>query len=171
MTARPHRQYTALAGIMHLLATESAQALEHLIEERSHLGWPTTTMGDGGSRATSTDTRPERGASELLDINALIAQIQDDITTIASLASSALQVTRQAKGHRVPHNPQGIDPPVFCSANQMHGRQGAIEWGDPTCLNLPDKAGLCHACYLREWRWRKANNLGPRDIQPLDHAV
>lgn len=166
MTTRPYRQYLALARLMELLATESSQALEHLINERNTIGWPTTTLGDGGSRATTTDTRPERDSQQLLDLNALIDQITDDITTIAQLAASALDVTRQAKGHRVPRNPQGLEPPTYCSQNQGQGRDGAIEWGDPTCLELPMKAGLCSACYQRERRWRLTHNLQPRDTEP-----
>lgn len=169
MTVRPHRQYEALAQIMHLLATEAAKALQHLTQERQQLdGWPTATMGDGTPRAGNSSTIPERQTEARTTIDTHINQIRDDITTIATIASSALDVCRQANSYRAPNPPR--DQPTYCRDNQTR-RDGTIEWGDPTCLNLPDKAGLCSACYLREWRWRKANNLGPRDIEPLPSSA
>jgi hypothetical protein len=170
MVTRPHRQYEALAQLMHILANESAAALEHLIRERLIIdGWTSTTLGDGLPHGSSTSTTPERQMQAVIDIDTQIDQIRDDITTIASLTSSALNVCRDAQRHRVPRQATPQDPHTYCRDNQVK-RDGTIEWGNTTCLNLPDKAGLCHACYMREWRWRKANMLAPRDVMPAEVA-
>jgi hypothetical protein len=83
----------------------------------------------------------------------------DDRDAILSLIASALHVCRDAAGIRAPV------VVARCNDNQV-GRDGAIEWGDPTCVDIPVKAGCCSACYQRERRWRLANALAPREIEP-----
>jgi hypothetical protein len=46
------------------------------------------------------------------------------------------------------------------------GRDGVLDWGDPTCEELPVKAGTCSACYQRERRWRIGAGLAERDTAP-----
>jgi hypothetical protein len=52
-----------------------------------------------------------------------------------------------------------LEKPKRCDAQ---GRDGAIEWGDPTCTRVPSRGPLCDPCALREWRWRKAHGLTRR---------
>ena len=103
---------------------------------------------------------------QTIDIDAAIAQIHDDITAIASLASSAMTVIRDAKGMRVKREEKPESQVVTCSSK---GREGALEeytpysrdprngWSDPTCLMPAARGPLCEACYVRERRWRIAN--------------
>lgn len=42
------------------------------------------------------------------------------------------------------------------------GRDGAIEWSDPTCTTPPSRGPLCDRCSKREYRWRTEHGLPPR---------
>lgn len=52
-----------------------------------------------------------------------------------------------------------LPPTPRCSAD---GRDGAIEWSDPTCTAVPSRGPLCDRCSKREYRWRTAHHLPPR---------
>lgn len=167
MTIRPHRQYIALARLMELLANEATDALTHLSEERLHLdGYSSNMRAMPGSRSTGSTTAVESAMMQAIDIDAAIAQIHDDITAIASLASSAMTVIRNAKGMRVKREEKPESAVVTCNSK---GREGHLEaytpysrdprngWADPTCLMPAARGPLCEACYVRERRWRIAN--------------
>lgn len=166
MTIRPHRQYIALARIMEILATRSAEALEHLTNERLMVdSWPAATMGDGGSRSSDTTSSAERAAMLSTKIDGDISQIIDDMTALASLAASALVVVDRALGFRVPREERESDVKL-CSASGRdghlneyvpHSRDPRNGWADPTCIMPAARGALCEACYVRERRWRIAN--------------
>jgi hypothetical protein len=154
---RPDHRTLQAAHTLEALAPDVTLALTHLNRERSICdGYPTRGDGTGRGTADASTTEAEALASEHYTAKAdLIRQTLDTITRNIELLG---RVTQRSIGVRAP-----IAVPR-CRDNQM-GRQGAIEWGDPTCENLPDKAGLCSACYQRERRWRQAHGLAPRDIE------
>ncbi len=172
VTIRPHRQYVALARLMELLASEATDALIHLSEERLHLdGYSSTTRALPGSRSSGASTSVESATMQSAEIDATIAQIHDDITGIASLASSAMTVIRNAKGMRVRREEKPESDVVLCDASKRegcddeyvpHSRDPRNGWADPSCLMPAARGALCEACYIRERRWRIANGKAMR---------
>ncbi len=172
MTTRPHRQYIALARLMEILATKSAEALEHLAHERLAIdSWPATTMGNGGSRSADRTTPVERAALAVTDIDAKMAQIIDDMRAVASVASSAMVVINDALGYRVPASERKTSEVRLCDCSERdgaklpytpHSREPNNGWSDPTCRMPAARGALCEACYVRERRWRLANGFPMR---------
>lgn len=78
-----------------------------------------------------------------------IAYLEQTIVTIASELGEALRVIDRLSP------PPGITP--RCSGGA--GLDGAIEFGDPTCMSVPDgrpgRLGMCDRCYQRYDRWRR----------------
>lgn len=161
-------------------ATLSAQcdATVKLLERISHLlpavndhihrelalcdGYP------GGSdapkvRAASELTPVERVAEARLRLTRHRDQLTDDLATIASIAHNMITRAERTLGIRV--------PVPRCTGG--FGREGHLEWGDPTCGNVPSNpestvAGsarreMCDKHRIAEGRWRQANNLPPRN--------
>ncbi len=167
MTTRPHRQYIALARLMEILASKSAEALEHLAHERLAIdSWPATTMGNGGSRSADRTTPVERAALAVTDIDAKMAQIIDDMRAVASVASSAMVVINDALGYRVPASERKTSDVRLCNPSGREGhlveytpysRDPQNGWADPTCVMPAARGALCEACYVRERRWRITN--------------
>jgi hypothetical protein len=51
------------------------------------------------------------------------------------------------------------------------GREGADQWGDKHCAEVPSRGPLCDRCAKREYRWRIANGLDARIDGPFGVAV
>ena len=154
-------QLDAAIGLLENYARTLPAALAH-IDRELHIvdGWPGSTMSDGMPRGTSALTAVERHAEARLRLSGTRQTLLDDRDAILSLIASALHVCRDAAGMRGP-----TDTPR-CKDAQV-GRDGATDWGDTTCEELPAKAGCCSACYQRERRWRLANALAPREIEAV----
>ena len=105
--------------------------------------------------ATAELTSVERAADLRWSMTGDLDDLRDMAANIIELINTFQRQTDRALGVRAPVATRCKDA--------LHGRDGSLEWGDPTCEELPVKAGLCSACYQRERRWRIANNLGPRD--------
>lgn len=82
-------------------------------------------------------------------------QLDTSIRSIAMQARRALEVLEQLTAPTVPKQ--------LCSCGA--GREGVIEWGDPTCRRVPNptKAGMCDQCWAAEEAWRAAHELPPRE--------
>lgn len=82
-------------------------------------------------------------------------QLDTSIRSIAVQARRALEVLEQLTAPTVPK--------LLCSCGA--GREGVIEWGDPTCRRVPNptKAGMCDECWAAEETWRGAHELPPRE--------
>lgn len=154
-------QLDAAVGLLENYARTLPTALAH-IDRELHIvdGWPASTMSDGMPRGESPLTAVERHAEARMRLSGTRAQLVCDRDAILSLITSALHVCRDAVGMRAPMIT------ARCRDNQT-GRDGVIEWGDPTCEELPAKAGCCSACYQRERRWRLANALAPRKVEAV----
>jgi hypothetical protein len=113
-----------------------------------------------------TLTSVERAADEALRIQRWYDDITAQQKVIAVTVSQALRNCQDLLGMRVT-TPR-------CDAT---GREGASipradgGWSDLTCEQAAEKSGLCDACYMREYRWRKANDLPTRDRTELDRSA
>ncbi len=105
--------------------------------------------------ATAELTSVERAADLRWTMTGDLDDLRDMAANIIELINTFQRQTDRALGVRAPVATRCKDA--------LHGRDGSLEWGDPTCEELPVKAGLCTACYHREYRWRRSNDLGPRE--------
>jgi hypothetical protein len=108
--------------------------------------------------ATAELTSVERAADLRWSMTGDLDDLRDMAANIIELINTFQRQTDRALGVRAPVATRCKDA--------LHGRDGSVEWGDPTCEELPVKAGLCSACYQRERRWRLANDLAERDTVP-----
>jgi hypothetical protein len=123
-------------------------------------GYPATTLGDGMSRSTADLTSVERAADVRWKMSGNLDDLRDMATTIVELVNTMATMTDRALGTRAP----AAD--VARCRDAQPGRDGVLDWGDPTCEELPVKAGTCSACYQRERRWRIGAGLAERDTAP-----
>ena len=123
-------------------------------------GYPATTLGDGMSRSTADLTSVERAADARWRMSGNLDDLRDMATTIVELVNTMNTMTDRALGTRAP----AAD--VARCRDAQPGRDGVLDWGDPTCEELPAKAGTCSACYQRERRWRIGAGLAERDTAP-----
>jgi hypothetical protein len=105
--------------------------------------------------ATAELTSVELAADLRWSMTGDLDDLRDMAANIIELINTFQRQTDRALGVRAP-------AAIRCK-DALHGRDGSLEWGDPTCEELPVKAGLCTACYHREYRWRRSNDLGPRE--------
>jgi hypothetical protein len=135
-------------------------ALDHLHRE---LQLTDGYMGQGDSRVTSRGTSPPEAAA--MRRQALAGELAGLHEAIDALDLSQRRLSHAAHNALRTSAPEEVQV-RRCRDNQF-GRDGALEWGDPTCEEIPIKAGLHEACYQRERRWRKAHGLGPRETEPI----
>ena len=108
--------------------------------------------------ATAELTSVERAADLRWTMTGDLDDLRDMAANIIELINTFQRQTDRALGVRAPVATRCKDA--------LHGRDGSLDWGDPTCEELPVKAGLCSACYQRERRWRLVNDLAERDTVP-----
>ena len=151
-----------LEAAAHLLANIAAKlpaAIDTLKRELDIVdGYASATM-QPRVHATAELTSVERAADLRWSMSGDLDDLRDMATSIAEMVATLNRQTDRALGIRAP-----TAADVARCRDSLHGRDGALEWGDPTCEELPSKAGLCGACYYREYRWRRANDLGPREV-------
>lgn len=154
-------QIDAAIGMLTNYAALFPEALHHIDRElRAVDGYGIGRAFDGLPHGEAELTAVERGAEARLRLSAVRSQLIDDRDAILSLISAAMHVCRDAIGVRAPI------ATARCRDAQP-GRDGVIEWGRATCEELPVKSNLCHACYMRERRWREVHNLAGRDLAPI----
>jgi len=119
-------------------------------------GYPASTLGDGMSRSTADLTSVERAADVRWMMSGNLDDLRQTADTIIELVNTLATMTNRALGTRAP----AAD--VARCRDAQAGRDGALDWGDPTCEELPAKGALCVACYHRERRWRIAAGLAER---------
>lgn len=146
-----------LADVLALRVTE---ALDHL--HREHVicdGFP--AKGETAGRGNSDSTTTEAAAIARQYITRQAEDLKDAIDGLVISANHLAAMITEATKTRAPD----IVKIARCRDNQI-GREGAIVWGNPTCLEIPVKAGYCSACYQRERRWRATQGLEARDVEP-----
>lgn len=141
----------ATARIVENLAYKYTAARRHLQREMHVLDGFTGDNGEPKVRATTELTSVEAAAAQLEHLRAVLADLKANVRAVAVIAHNASRDCDRIVGIRV--------AVPRCDAT---GRDGAIEWGDPTCHNVPTRGTLCDRCSKREYRWRVAHKLAPR---------
>ena len=156
-------QLSAAATLLDRLASSYPSALSHLARELHILdGQPSIASGAGVIRgATDVEalTAVERVAERRIRFSTEIDTLIEDAQAVVDMVHALAHMIDRAVGLRAPVE-------VARCRDSLPGRDGAIDWGDPTCEEIPAKAGLCSACYQRERRWRIAEGLAERHTEP-----
>lgn len=151
-------QLEAAAHLLANIANKLPAAIAVLRRELDVVdGYASATMQPKVSAAAEL-TSVERAADLRLMMSGDLDDLREMANAIAEMVGTLNRQTDRALGLRAP-----TAADVARCRDALHGRDGAVEWGDPTCEEIPVKAGLCTACYHREYRWRRGNDLGPRD--------
>lgn len=108
---------------------------------------------DGDPKVTHTSelTSVEAAVHQRMKLTTDPDDIDDRLDATVSVLRAILRDVRQA-----------LAEPVIVPRCSSTGRDGAIEWGDPLCWNMPSRGALCDRCSKREWRWRVERGLPPR---------
>ena len=156
-------QLAAAATLLDRLAASYPSALGHLARELLILdGQPSIASGAGVIRgATDVEalTAVERVADRRIRFCTELDTLREDAQAVVDMVNALAHMIDRAVGLRAP-----VD--VARCRDSLHGRDGALEWGDATCEEIPAKAGLCSACYQRERRWRIGAGLAERHTEP-----
>ena len=131
-------------------------ALGHLRMLGRHADGYGTSSDDEGGRGTAELTPTERAANIRYNIRRDIEEIRDTVHAFHSLNGDLLDLVRSAWGHEEQIAAK-VSPSVCCEAQR--GKEGAIEWGDPTCMRSADKAGMCQAHYTMWYRYRRRHGI------------
>lgn len=174
MRSRPNDRTQRAAAKLIGIAPDITRAVELLREELDSLGFPRRGGGTGkirGGGLTLAVEHTDNGEKEIDHVPCTTVEktvidgshraglredLRDQITAVEDQVTALVRLTRHILGEPLP-NAEG-EP--LC-ADKQRGREGVIEWGDPTCTELPIQGGLCFRCYQRERRWR--TNVGLPD--------
>lgn len=148
-TIKPNARVQRAAGLLLGLSPDVTRALVDATDELSMLGFPSSS--NRGTNFLATDADPVGGdAARIHELTAWREDLRDAIVALEAKVDHLVGVVRQQRQVRWAHGVQ------LCADSQQ-GHAGSIEWGDPTCTELPTKGGLCASCYQRERRWRIDN--------------
>lgn len=152
---QPNASVQRYAALLLGIAPEVTKALREVDEDLALLGFPSTSRGGGMSG--DDDGPVARDAVRIYELTEWREQLRDWVRVLGEDIDVGLDIIRQIR--KLPPAAMGAK---LCAENQQ-GRQGSIEWGDPTCTELPTKSGLCVACYHRERRWLTERELPTRE--------
>ena len=165
---RNQRALTLAHRLEHVIAVNITNGVRQLETERVMAAAGPAKGEAAGVRGSGTTSTTERNANESYRLGLLIEDLRDAIEGVEIAVAHLDRLSSEACRTRAFGPLLEVEQPAEdaprCRDNQ-HGRQGTIEWGRPDCLDLPVKAGLCAACYAREYRWRKAHDLPAREIE------
>lgn len=146
---QPNARLQRIAGLVLGTSLEVTKALMEVHDELSMLGYPSSSSR--GANFLATDSDPVGGdASRIAELTAWREDLRDAITDLGDRVDALIRLVKRMRNVDWAH---GVK---LCAENQQ-GREGSIEWGDPTCTALPVARGLCAADYQRERRWRRDN--------------
>lgn len=152
---KPNDRIQRTAAKLLGIANEVTDVVETMRDELASLGFAGGSSGEG--RGSGTSAPVERDAVRIHELTANREDLRDLITDVSERADALVRFVKHLSGTPLP----GADGEALCSDKQM-GREGAIDWGDATCTELPLQGGLCFRCYQRERRWRRARGLEDR---------
>jgi hypothetical protein len=158
MSRRPLVQFFAISTLLTRLNQRVPALFEALHEQMGYYdGFPHDLSASDMPKAKGVPTSvvEAQATGELLELSKIERTAAGHVT---DLAYATYELLRLANIY-VPSAPS--EAPVCAST----GREGAIEWCDPTCADYATKAGLCARCYKRESRWRKEHNRGRRGVE------
>lgn len=142
---QPNARVNRAAGLLGQLAPLVTDAIDGCGDELALLGYPSSS--DRGTNWLAGDSDPVGGdVARILELTDWRDSVRDVIDEIESGVDELVRLVNVVLKRKYAH---GVK---LCAENQQ-GRAGSIEWGDPTCTELPVKDGLCSPCYLRERRW------------------
>jgi hypothetical protein len=159
MSRRPVIQFFAVATLLNRLNQRVPALFEALHERMSYYdGFPHDLSASDmpKPKGVPTSVVEAQATGELLELSKVERTAAGHVT---DLAFATYELLRLANVH-VPT--AHAEAPVCAST----GREGAIEWCDPTCADYATKAGLCAKCYQREYRWRQARGKSSRGVEP-----
>jgi hypothetical protein len=144
-----------LAQLAQTRINPTLHALQDLLNNLD--GYPTTASGADhqGGRGNDETSRTERTALTRIGNThpgptTTLLELYDWLKTANHALTAALNLCDQ-------HTPHTHTPPPRCDGR---GLEGYEHWGEP-CNRTADKAGLCHACYMRCYRWRTTHDRPP----------
>jgi hypothetical protein len=150
------------------LAEHYATAQARLREEIELCdGFPTSVIGAGEPTAVYSDKVRADADVRLNSVEAAavrVGPLMTEALNMRRLASELLRYTlalEVAVNRRLPK----ADHAAGEACARGVGREGVIEWGDPLCVRIreADRGGMCGACAKREYRWRMAHEMAPRE--------
>ena len=153
----PNRRIQIAGKLLHEHAAMAVtEALEAIDERLGAIGYP--KGGDSSIRSDANGSPSEAAALKATQQLAYREDLRDAIddveTRVHALINLAVHVLNRPR--------PGTDGHKLCAEGQM-GREGADEWGDAKCTELPVRGGLCEREAKAESRWRRANGLTGRE--------
>lgn len=148
---QPNAKVQHAAGRLLDLAADVTKALIAVQDELSMLGFPGASS-TGVREARDDDGPVSRDALRIVELTSWREDLRDWLDNLGPTVDVGAHIVRKIR------NVQHARGVKLCAEHQQ-GRQGSIEWGDPTCTELPTKAGLCSKDYQAERRWREAHGL------------
>lgn len=151
MPVRINQQLHAL----HSIVTELRRRTPAALANASNIvadGYPAGGSGGGSGKNTISDPT----ARAALNRTGSPTHVADKIAAIErSIATSAAQLAHALALIDSLLPSPGTTP--RCSGGA--GLDGHLDWGDPTCTNIPDGRpsyqGMCNACWQRQRRWQR----------------
>jgi hypothetical protein len=140
----------------------------HLGEDVWHLCGRYRPCGDHDTPVTLTPV--ERAAERRLHLNRALSEFEDKCKDIVLLASQALRAGDDLIGTRLADERKGENVTSQCRDGQF-GKEGAIEWSDPTCEDDAVKCNLCMKHYWVWYRWRKEHGKRTPEIAEYGEDV
>lgn len=155
---QPNAKLQRIAGLVLGSSLEVTKALMEISDELSMLGFPSSS-NRGVTVQVDEDGDPVGGdVVRSHELAVWREDLRDAINDLGNRTDTLVRLLHRIRGVRYAHGVR------LCAENQQ-GRQGSIEWGEPTCTELPTKANLCATCYQAERRWRLEHGV-PTSEEP-----
>jgi hypothetical protein len=148
--AQPNARLQRVAALVARAALEVTKALQDVDDELSMLGFPSSSSRGVGM--TNTEGPVSRDALRIQELTDWREETRDAIADVEEQVDWLIRILGRVRNVRHAHGVR------LCAENQQ-GRAGSIDWGDPTCTEIPTKGGLCSGCYQRERRWRGEHGM------------
>jgi hypothetical protein len=149
---RPDHRLLAAARMVENFAARLPVARLHIRQQINAIdGW----LGDNGDphvTHTAELTTVEAAVETIRQLENTLADLEAHAKAIPTITHNAFIDCDNIIGHRTIEVRR-------CTAT---GRDGAIEWADPTCRAVASRGPLCDRCSKREYRWRITHGLTPR---------
>lgn len=152
-TAPNARLLSAGEKLMRYTSVQVTLAVESLRDRIAHAHEPT-----GDSERVHTSDMPNPTEAAGLSRYALTAELEELRDTITDACHTLDLLARKAEEVQRWTNQGQVEQLVLCKHGQ-HGKEGALDWGDPLCDRMPIKGGMCGAHYMRWYRHRTEHGI------------
>ena len=160
---QPNDRVQRSAAKLLATATPTTKAVDELREQLDAIGYPSTArQGPQKLHEQQDPSNPDLdttgdSACHYHNLDKMRSKLRDAITDIEKRIDDLARLVVKITNEPLP----GLAGVALCSDNQ-HGREGVAEWGDPACMEIPAKSGLCTRDYQRERKWRTTVDLADR---------